>query len=163
MNPPRAIELALAGVLRQYAELSAGTAVRAWQSLRSDPGWDEEKDRTFPLVDVRCAPPTFDDNERTMYCECAVLCATKTDDDKDHAVVSSIYGEVQRVLDLLYSQFIGTAGEEYAAFSDALAAEAGDGFNLGGLSWGTPAAPYDDGGINMIGISIRVHFSRADF
>jgi hypothetical protein len=98
-----------------------------------------------------------------MYCECAVLCGTKTDDDKDHAVISSIYGEVQRVLDLLYSQFIGTAGEEYAAFSDALAAEAGDGFNLGGLSWGTPAAPYDDGGINMIGISIRVHFSRADF
>lgn len=163
MNTAAAIEIAVAAVLRQYAELSAGTAVRAWQSLRMDSGWNEEKDRTFPLVDVRCTPPAFDDNERTMYCECAVLCGTKTDDDKDHAIVSSIYGEVQRVLDAVYSQFINTPGNEYNAFTSTVGVILDDGINLGGLSWGTPLAPYDDGGVNMIGVSIRVHFSRSDF
>jgi len=105
VNVARAIELAYAQTLREYAELGAGCAVRAWQSLRNDPTWDVEKDRTFPMVDVRVSAPRFDDNAHTMYCEAAVLCGTKTDDDIDHAAIQSLYGAVQGVCDLLYAQF----------------------------------------------------------
>lgn len=164
MNVSRAIEMAFAQLFRDRAELGATCAVRAWQSLRSDGGWDEERDRTFPLVDVRCAAPRFDANARTMYCEAQILCATKTDDDKDHAAVSALYDGVQSVCDSLYSQFLsGTDGEELAAFKATATAELGAGFHFGGFTFGDGLSPADNAGANVIGIAMRVHFSRADF
>lgn len=164
MNVARAIELAYAQTLREYAELGAGCAVRAWQSLRNDPTWDVEKDRTFPMVDVRVSAPRFDDNAHTMYCEAAVLCGTKTDDDIDHAAIQSLYGAVQGVCDLLYAQFLaGTDGTELTYFKSVLTTELGASFHFGGFTFADGLAPYDNSGVNMIGISMQVHFSRTDF
>ena len=125
MNVARAIEMAFADVFRTYAELGASCVVRAWQSLPLDPVWEklaaDSKDRAFPLVDVRCGSPRFDANQRTMYSETQILCATKTDDDKNHAQIQSLYGEIQRVCDLLYAQFIaGRDGDELARFKAVL-------------------------------------------
>lgn len=168
MNAARAIEMAFADVFRTYAELGASCVVRAWQSLPLDPVWEklaaDSKDRAFPLVDVRCGSPRFDANQRTMYSETQILCATKTDDDKNHAQIQSLYGEIQRVCDLLYAQFIaGRDGDELARFKAVLTAELGATFHFGGFTWGEGMAPADMDGANMIGIAVQTHFSRSDF
>lgn len=164
MNVARAVEIAVAGVLRQFAQLGAGVTVRAWQSLPTDGSWTKESDRRFPLVDVRCSPPKTDENERTFYVECSVLCATKVDDDRNHAFVSEMYGEVQRVLDAMFSQYWNTAGDELNAFNAALTGELGTNFNgAQGLTWGDGVAPYLEQGANVIGVAVRVHYSRKDY
>lgn len=168
MNAARAIEMAFAEVFRTYAELGASCVVRAWQSLPLDPVWEklsaESKDRAFPLVDVRCGSPRFDANQRTSFCECQILCATKTDDDKNHAQIQSLYGEIQRVCDSIYAQYIaGTDGAELARFKAVLTAELGTTAHFGGFTWGEGMAPSDVDGANMIGIAMQTHFSRRDF
>lgn len=162
MNVPRAIELAFAQLLRARAALGEKTVVRAWQSLANDAAWDSNKDRSFPIVDVRCSPPRTDTDEGLFICECALLCGTKTDDDKSHAAVAAIYGEVQAVADSLYSQFRNAEAAELAEFKAVLTADLGAAFHFGGLTWGDGMAPYDDGGVNMIGLAMRVHYSRTD-
>jgi len=165
MNEPKAIEIAFADVIRRYGLIGEGVTIRAWQSLDRDGTWDDEKDRAFPVVDVRCGPPQTDENERTLFCECAILCGSAADDDKSHAQVSQIYAGVKDVLDALFSQFIQqAAGDELTHFSLALDDELGENFGgVGGLSWGAGAAPYNDAGINMVGATMRVHYSRKDF
>jgi hypothetical protein len=168
VNAARAIEMAFADVFRTYAELGASCVVRAWQSLPSDPIWSalsaDKKDRSFPLVDVRCGSPRFDANQRTMYCEAQILCATKTDDDVDHSKIQSLYGEVQKSCDALYAQFIsGADSEELTAFKQVLTDELGAHFHFGGFTFGEGMAPTDSDGANMIGIAVQTHFSRSDF
>jgi len=170
MNVSKAIEIAMAETIRKYAEMGKGVTVRAWQSLASDGSWKENPDRTFPMIDVRCSPPKTDDNESTLAVECSVLMGTKTDDDKDHAFISAMYEAVQGVCDNLFSQFRNATGSTYTAdteIADFLASVIANvtaaGFNFGGFTFGDGLAPADDGGINMIGITMVIHYSRSDF
>ena len=166
MNTTKAIELAMAETLRKYAQMGAATTIRAWQSLESDGSWDEKTDREYPMIDVRCSAPKTDDNESTLQVECRILMGTKTDDDKNHAFISNMYEDVQDVCDTLFSQFRSGAvtGEEIAYFLARVLAETNaDAFQFGGLTFGDGLAPADDGGINMIGITMIVHYGRSDF
>lgn len=151
--------------IRAYCEVGAGVTIRAWQSLVSDGSWKTAPDRAFPMVDVRCTPPRTDDNQATLAVECAVLMGTKTDDDKDHAVVSALYEAVQGLIDTLFSQFRqGTTTGAAAFFIDKIAEYAGaSAFEFGGLTFGDGFGPEDDNGINMIGVTLNVHYSRSDF
>ena len=166
MNTTKAIELALAETIRKYSQLGEGVTIRAWQSLESDGSWKENPDRTFPMIDVRCSPPRTDDNESTQQVECAILFGTKTDDDKSHAFISAMYEAGQGVCDNLFSQFRSGVftGDEIAYFLDNILGNIGaDAFQFGGLTFGDGLAPADDSGINMIGITLIVHFGRSDF
>ena len=166
MNTTKAIELAMAETLRKYAEMGAAVVVRAWQSLESDGSWDEKTDREFPMIDVRCSPPAHDDNESTLQVECRIIMGTKTDDDKNHAFISNMYEDVQDVCDTLFAQYrTGVfTGTELAYFLARVVAETSDdAFQFGGLTFGDGLAPADDGGINMIGITLVVHYGRSDF
>jgi len=170
MNVPKAIELAMAETIRKYAEMGEDVTIRAWQSLASDGSWKENPDRTFPMIDVRCSPPQTDDNQSTLQVQCSILMGTKTDDDKDHAFISAMYEAVQGACDNMFSQFRTTTGLTYTAdteisdFLDSVIVNAGaDAFQFGGLTFGEGLAPADDGGINMIGITMVIHYSRSDF
>ena len=169
MNVSKAIELAMAETIRKYAQLGEDVTVRAWQSLESDGSWKENPDRSFPMIDVRCSPPKTNDNESTQQVECAILFGTKTDDDKSHAFISAMYEAGQGVSDKLFAQyrsgtFTGTGKEEIAYFIAKVEAEAGtDVFTFGGFTFGEGLSPSDDAGINMIGITMIVHFGRSDF
>jgi hypothetical protein len=166
MNVAKAIELAFADLIRKQ-ELGAGVHVRAWQSLRADTTWDVTKDREFPAVDIRTAPQQFDmDAGSTMFCETAILCGTVADDDRDHAAVSALYEAVQGACDALYADFRGGTGTLLTAFVAAITLALGSEgvkFSFGGLTFGGSMAPYDEGGSNMLGLTMRVHFSRSDF
>ena len=166
MNVPKAIELAMAKIIRQYAEIGEGVTIRAWQSLAADGSWDEEKDRTFPLIDIRCGPPQTDENQSTLMVDCSVVMATNADDDKSHAFISDMYEAVQDVCDSLFSKF-RSGDESESPLSDFLALvteeTAAGAFGFGGLTFGQGLPPADDAGANIIGITLNVHYSRADF
>ncbi|MFA5423472.1 MAG: hypothetical protein WC374_06395 [Phycisphaerae bacterium] len=170
MNTTKAIELAMAETIREYAEIGEDVTVRAWQSLESDGSWKENPDRTFPMIDVRCSPPKTDDNESTLAVECAILLGTKTDDDKSHAIIADMYAAVQGVCDNLFSQFRTTTGSTYTVdteiydfLTSVVANTSATAFQFGGFTFGDGLAPADDGGINMIGITMVIHYSRSDF
>jgi len=164
MNVARAVELAISKVIRDHAQMGEGVAVRPWQTLRYDGSWVEDQDRTFPVVSVAAQPPQQDGNESTAHIECAVVMATKTDDDRDHAAISALYDAVQGVMDEAYGQFMRQSpGVELNAITDVLAQELGTGFHFGGLSWGNALSPNEDEGANVIGLSIRVHYGRGDY
>lgn len=170
MNIAKALEIAFAHVIRAYGEIGAGVTIRCWQTLRADGSWNAAKDRDFPVIDVRCSPPAPDESaESTAIAECAVLCGTKAADDKDHAAISALYAGTQDAMDRLYAGFRGNATHApvYAAFlaklTDAMGATDAALFSFGGLTFGGGTAPYDDDGVNMIGLTMRVHFSRSDF
>jgi len=169
MNTTKAIELAMAETLRKYARMGAAVTIRAWQSLEADGSWKENPDRKFPLIDVRCSPPGHDDNQSTLQVQCAILMGTNTDDDKSHAFIAGMYEAVQGVCDTLFAQFrtgvfTGDGKEEIAYFLARVVAEtSADAFQFGGLTFGDGLAPADDNGINMIGITMIVHYGRSDF
>lgn len=165
MNTPASIELAIATLIRDNANLPTGVTIRAWQTLEHDATWDNEQDRTFPMIEVRCSPPRTDDNQSTLSVDCGILIGTMTADDKNHAVISDMYSEVQDVIDRLYSQFrLQSFGNEYDQFVSVMADNiAASKFRLGGFSYGDPQVPFEDRGANMIGITLTIHFSRDDF
>jgi hypothetical protein len=166
MNVSKAIELAMAETIRKYAQLGEEVTIRAWQSLESDGSWKENPDRSFPMIDVRCSPPKTDDNESSQQVECAILFGTKTDDDKSHAFVSKMYEAGQGVCDKLFKQYrTGIFTDtEIKYFINKVETEAGtDVFTFGGFTFGEGLSPSDDNGVNMIGITMIVHFGRSDF
>ena len=171
MNTPKAIELAFAELVRRHAELGKDTLIRAWQSLAVDGSWEETKDRDFPLVDIRCAPPRTEQTQSTMAVDAALLCGTKGDDDRDHAIISALYEAVESVCNRLFAQFMTLAGTApnqaehpelftFLAKLDELLSPAS--FHFGGLAFGTPQPPFNENGVQMIGITMVVHYGRPD-
>ena len=158
MNVPKSIEIALAGMIRG-AELGSDTVVRAWQAMQLDGSWDRNKDREFPMVDVRFSPERVDANQATLVCDGSILCATLAVDDKSHAAVSAMYEAVHGVLRGIFLSFINGTGADYATFTAAVEAADPGAINIGGVTFSEPTPPYDDGGANMIGIGFAVHFS----
>jgi hypothetical protein len=167
VNVPKAVEIAIATMLRKR-ELGAGVMVRPWQSLKWDGSFKPTADAVFPCVDVRCSPPrATSDGDPTMICDCSILCASLVDEDRDHAVISRMYGEVQAACDAIYAQFkADMVGVDIAAFLAAITTALGSEgaiFSFGGFILGDPSPPFDDAGKNMIGFSVQVHYSRSDF
>lgn len=163
MNVPKAIELAFTTVMREFAELGADVLIRPWQSVAADGSWEETKDRDFPVLDIRCAPPRTEQTQSTMMAETALLCGSKLDDDKGHVVISDLYEAVQSVCDKLFSQARTTDGDELARFKAILAEHLSPTtFSFGGLTFGESQPPYNDRGVNMIGVTMVVHYGRPD-
>ena len=164
MNNAKAIELAFAETVRQYAAIGADTIIRTWQSMRFDNKWDESKDRTFPVLDIRAIPATTDDNEVTLFCNVMFICATTVDDDKDHAAISAMYEEVRTLLDKIFSQFRQGDSTEVEFLNGKIDNYAGGKIETPvSFTWGDPLSPAEDEGLNMIGIGMTVHFGRSDF
>ena len=165
MNAAKAIEIAFAEVVRKHATLGEDVLIRPWQSLERDGSWDKTKDRDFPVVDIRCAPPKWVQTQVTFSADCALLAGTKLDDDKSHAVISDLYEALQSVLDRLYAQvqMATPTGDEWTTFSASLAENLPTTvFHFGGLTYGDVQAPWNDRGVNMIGITMVVHYARPD-
>jgi len=161
MNVPTAIEEAFADLIKGY-KLGSKTIVRCWHSVRNDVKWRPDVDLSFPCVDVRCAPPKPDEIERTLLIPCRLQVFTKSVDDKNHQSINRIEEAVQSACDALYSQFIAQAGVKYAAFVTAVEA-ACSGLDIGGFTFGEGLEPYDNDGLNTVGITMTVHYSRSDF
>lgn len=165
MNIAKAIETAIATVIRNHADLPEGVTIRAWQSLDYDATFNAAEDRTFPLIEVRASPPRTDENQSTLAIETVIVIGTQNNDDKTHSVISDIYGEVQSVLDTMFATFrTGNLSSAFTEFENQMApAYAAGRFNFGGFTYGAPLAPFEDRGAVMLGITLNTHYSRNDF
>jgi len=161
MNTPKAIELALTTMIRQYAELGQGTLVRPWQSLAIEGAFDPESDRTFPCVDIRFSPPqTADDqSQATFVCAGSVGILTHVHDDPTHAQASAIYAAVFEALQSIHRAMFGfTATTHWTEFSALVVSNGGD--TPGGVTFGSPIPPdQTETSLNIIGIGFDVHYS----
>jgi len=177
MNAAKAIEQAMVAVLRQFAELGK-VELRAWQTVQES-AVGSDYDRHYPCVDVRCSPPTTDDNGVTLKSTIFLQCVTQVDYDKNHARASAIYGAVQGVCDDLYKQALrdttgvsgdGEGANEIGVFDAAIASnisaqdpDSTDTMTRGGFKFAEGIGPQDEDGLNVIGISLVCHYSRSDF
>jgi hypothetical protein len=168
MNVAKAFEIALARTIRDYAvDLGGDTVIRCWQSLREDQLWNKAGvDRVMPQISIKATPQRTLENQVTLSCDAAIDMITNTADDQDHAIVSAMYSGVQGVLDKLAAQWKSGTGDEYLAFTAAMTAALGNDatvYSFGGFAFGEAVAPFDDDGMNAIGVAFTLHFSRSDF
>jgi len=165
MNAAKAIELAVAEVLRGCATLGQGCELRAWQSLPESVAVRDYK-RRFPCVDLRASPQAADDNAETLTSLVSIMCATQQDDDKTHAVISELYDQVQGAIDRLVTQqhngTTATETNEIGLFTTSLAANMAT-LALGGFTFADGFGPVDDDGLCIVGFTFTVHFSRSDW
>lgn len=160
MNPAKIFEQAVCMALRR-AELGAGVHLRPWQSLRFDGSWNEEADKEFPLVDIRFATEAVNEDQFTLVCAGLITPITKTDDDKDHAVISRLYDASYSVISGIFKSFISGTGDYYTQFLADVAEIAPNVVNIGGVTLDNPSAPESADGTNSLAIGISIHFSYA--
>jgi len=162
MNIPKAYELALATVIREFADVGPGFVFRCWQTLRNDPSWKVTSgaDRTRYTIDIRSAPPVSDEGPSNRTVTAIIEARAKTEDDQDHAKISTAYDAIQEAVDKLHDQFYGTEGDELTRFLELMQEECGATFGFGGLTFTDGTAPYDDDGYSVIGIGLTAHYSR---
>jgi hypothetical protein len=164
-NIPRAAEFAMFAALSSEATYPAGTAIRVWQDLSAGaPAVDSDGSRTFPQVDIRCGPPVTDENQVTLYCDVELTCRTLNEEDKLHRTMQDVYEETQGTLDTLYAQWRAGGGALLTLFEFVFDAEIDETtVDIGGYSFQDGVAPYEDDGRNTIGMTFRIHYSRADY
>lgn len=171
MNEARAIETALAETIRQYGDIGSGVTIRCWQALQNDFAWRYDKtngDRRFPVIDIRAGFPMFDENQHTMHTAVTIEIATMTQDDRNHAVISSIYTGAKAVIDSLFKQFMSGnhEAEELAYFVEMIKQgldDFADVFHFGGITLEGGMPPYDEGGILVMPMTINIHHARTDY
>jgi hypothetical protein len=92
--------------------------------------------------------------------------STLASDDKTHKNVSVYYATAQQVIDNLYAQYRNTEGAELNAFNTYLSDKepvVDDLIVIGGFSHGDGLSPFEEDGVNVIGVTLIVHYSRADY
>jgi len=161
MNIPQAVERAFADLIRGY-DIGGKTIIRCWHGLKNDYRWKADNDKTYPLIDVRIAPPKMTVEDNTLVASCAIVVQTLVEDDEDHMKISGYEQAVQEALDDLFSQFRAQTGDKWTAFQASIIADCA-GVSIGGLTFGDGLPPYDDDGVNAVGMSMDVHYSRSVF
>lgn len=159
MNPSKIFEQAICAMLRK-AELGPGVHLRPWQSLRFDNTWNAEIDLQFPLVEARFSPEAVNGDQWTLACTGLLTCATLTEDDGDHAVISGLYEAVYDVAVGIFRSFISNTGDLYAQFVAEVAAASPNTVHVAGITLESPMPPSNmTEGTNTIGLGFTVHFS----
>jgi hypothetical protein len=158
MNIPKAIELAVVDVIKNYSASVPGVVIRPWQTLSSEQAIAQTGEKLFPMIDVRCSAPATED-QVTRYCDVTILCGTYNDDDKNHEQISALYESAQEACDLLHDQFMAGSGEAYALFTSRITTEI-SGMTIGGVSFSGGNPPYEDSGINFMSVIMRVHYAK---
>jgi hypothetical protein len=163
MNTPKAIEIAVAQMLRTHAELVPGISLRPWQSLDNESGFVRGNDREFPCIDIRFAPDTYNEDQATLVCIGEITAMTLTEEDRTHQQASAIY---EAVHGLALSIFAGSHGRTattlYTEFKALVLTLTDNAVSVGGITMEQGAAPSSDEKTNQIGIGLGVHFAYAD-
>jgi hypothetical protein len=162
MNMPKALELSMYNIIRQHCELGDGVLVRPWQSLNEDGAFDPEDDRHFPCIDIRFSAPSYSEDQVTLVCIGQITAITYTEDDINHQAVSEMFNSIHaEALAIFRDACSGTETGRFAELQ-AYVAELDDGAtNIGGITLEDGIPPADDGGNNVIGIAMGVHFTYA--
>jgi hypothetical protein len=167
-NVIKALEGAVAATIVATADLAKLPRLRTWQAVDIDNRWSPQRDRVFPLYELRASPPRLSEEDgATLLCPVNIQISTKIDDDKTHAEIEKYYAAAQQVIDNLYAQYrSGTPGSERLAFNAHLADQepaVNALINIGGFSHGDGLDPFEEDGVNNIGVTLIIHYSRNDY
>jgi len=171
VNAAKAIELALASIVRTYCQLGGKVRVIPWQTPASDSNVDPNKAEDgadarpltarFPCIDIRATPPVNDEgNPYTYFCDVALLCCNTAPDDADHATISGLFGEVQELCEKLREQQLGTEGAELAALKASIATTEPS-MTIANVRFVGGTTPFEDADMLFIGTTMRVDYVRA--
>ena len=168
INIPKAFEGAVAATIVATADLKELPRLRTWQAVDSDARWSPAQDRKFPLYELRASPPLLSEEAgATLMCPVNIQIGTNAADDKTHRNVALYYAAAQQVIDNLYAQYrSGTAGDERDAFDAHMSNKEPDvaaTIEIGGFSHGDGFEPFEEEGVNFIGVSLIIHYSRSDY
>lgn len=165
MNVPKAFEIALSRMVRDHAGLDESVVLRPWQTPADDGAWSAESDRTFPAVEFRATSPSYDDNQSTLRVECSISIGEKADDDLDRAIIGDMYDRVFVAVKNLFKGFRTAVDTDEKTAFDATMTEltTTDNYQFGGFTFGDGQQPYEDRGVNVMTISLTVHYSTTEF
>ncbi len=164
MNIPKTIETAIATILRDNG-IGDVTLIRCWHVLDGDYKWLPDVDRSMPCIDIRCAAPrTSEENRVTQSVSVELKICTNAEDDRSHSEVCLYEESVQGTLDSLYAQFAnGQGGTMLDMFKTIVTTDCQAIPEIADIVLGEPTPPYNDEGINVVGLNLIVHFARTDF
>jgi hypothetical protein len=94
--------------------------------------------------------------------EVVIECASMTEDDRSHAVIAQIEEGVQTALDKLYSNLRKKTGASASSFKTAFDTECAP-CTFGYMTFSSSSQPYDSDGVNVVSMSISIHYARSDF
>ena len=164
MNVQKAIELALAKVHKDHANVPDTVMLRCWQTVDNDPKWEPTVDRYFPMVEFRAQPGVMDSTGRGIMSMCGIMSATKAVDDPSHATVSLLFEKSLAVIYRLYGQDVNKQpGAELNTFLAVMTEHVpAIEFVFGGFTITENIAPFEEEGVNAIGITLTTHYTRKD-
>lgn len=164
MNIPKTIETAIATILRDNG-IGDVTLIRCWHVLDGDYKWNAVVDRAFPCVEVRCtAPRTSEENRVTQNVSVELKICTNGEDDRSHLEICQYEDSVQGTIDLLYAQFAnGQGGALLETFKSIVLTDCEVIPAIADIVLGEPTPPYNEDGINVVGLNVMVYFARTDF
>jgi hypothetical protein len=166
MNESKAIESAMARMIRQHADIGEGVSIRAFRALSEDAVTDmthPDGDRATRIIDVRCSLPSYDAGQHAYAVSCEIGIQTQADDDRDHSALAAIeQGVFGLAIAMHREQFKATRPLE-TEFIAMVLADAGAGIVYGGLVLpeGQPT-PQTDGNFNTTGFIVSFRFVRSD-
>jgi len=169
MNTPKIFEGALAATIVATADLTDLPRIRTWQAIdQNDARWTPVDDRTFPVFDIKGRPPTNADDGLESTVALVILVGTHADGDKTHEKASLYYAVMQKLIENLYAQQRkNTTGAERNAWNtyieDNFPVENAIFNGSVAFTMGDGQDPYEDAGINQIGLTLLVHYHRTDW
>jgi hypothetical protein len=167
MNESKAIESAMARMIRQHADIGEGVSIRAFRSLSEDAVTDmahPDGDRATRIIDVRCSLPSFDAGQHAYAVECQIGIMTQADDDRNHAALAMIEDSVSALVTAMHREQFKAERPLESEFIGMVAADtAPAGIVYGGivLPEGQPT-PGTDGNYSTTGIIVSFRFARSD-
>jgi hypothetical protein len=166
MNEAKAIESAMARMIRQHADIGEGVSIRAYMSLSEDAVTDmthPDGDRATRIIDLRCSLPSYDGGQHAYAVECQISMQTQADDDRDHSALGVIVDGVSALITAMHREQFKAERPLETEFVGMVLADAGKGVVYGGmvLPEGQPT-PQTDGNYNTTGFIVSFRFARSD-
>ena len=167
INIPSTFEGAICTAIIRTTLVQELPRIRTWQSIDAEDRWSPDNDRAFPVIDIRAKPPVTNGEDKTCSVPVQIIVMTSIDDDKTHRSLSDHYGNVQSVLDAIYSDdWHDPKGAALISFLEHVGVEmiaAGYQINIGGFEFGEASYPFIEEGANAISMEFIIHYSRSDF
>jgi hypothetical protein len=164
VNIPSIFESAVAQVITTHAEIGGDfPRIRTWRSIDKEGRWSPDTDYALPVIFVTATTPEPDAQDQRQV-TVVVGALTNAADDKSHQQIADYEAALQDVMDQLEAQYC-SSGPYWQTFTQRITEEmavADFAVHVGGVEAGPGVEPSLDEGMNVISMSLVIHYSRSD-
>lgn len=154
MTIAKQLEIALAEVIQNHADLGGQTTIRPWQTLRFAGQFNDKNDRHFPCLDIRAGSPSVDNDQVGWHSDVIITCGTIAEDDRDHQIISDLYNEVFNVIVHLHDNSC-KCGDLWQEFKSKLNGN----FAIAGMTVSSGDSPADIDNLLIMTIGVTFYFA----